>query len=154
MRIGELADRTGLTTKTIRYYEDIGILPEPERMANGYRTYSPTSVERLSFVKDAQAAGLSLAEIGMVLDMRDHGESTCDHVVTLLETRLEDIDRQMEDLQRAWTKLTALTHRAKALDPTTCRDPNRCQTIVPATATDMAHTPNLREFDPYMGRTT
>ncbi|MFB3051436.1 MAG: MerR family transcriptional regulator, partial [Acidimicrobiia bacterium] len=66
MKIGELANKTGLTTKTIRYYEDIGVLPEPGRHANGYRSYHPSVIDRVGFIKDAQASGLSLIEIQVI----------------------------------------------------------------------------------------
>jgi MerR family transcriptional regulator, copper efflux regulator len=132
MKIGQLAGATGLTTKAIRYYESIGLLPEPERQANGYRSYDREAVERLRFVGDARATGLSLAEVGLILDMKDHGKSTCDHVVFMLEERIDSIDRQVEELRRARTRLGELIERARTLDVSTCRDPNRCQTIQPA----------------------
>jgi DNA-binding transcriptional MerR regulator len=129
MRIGELAEQTGVTTKTIRYYEGIGLLPEPERMANGYRSYGDRAVDRLHFVKDAQSAGLSLVEINLILDLRDGGQSTCGHVISMLESHLDDIDLQLEELKRTRQRLVTLTDRARLLDPADCSDPNRCQTI-------------------------
>lgn len=129
MNIGTLADSTGLTTKTIRYYESIGVLPEPRREANGYRSYDSGSVDRIGFVRDAQAAGLALIEIQTILELRDEGESTCGHVVASLEAHMIDLDRQMEDLQRTQTRLGHIIDRARALDPSDCTDPNRCQTI-------------------------
>ena len=129
MRIGELADQTGLTTKTIRFYEDSGVLPEPSRDVNGYRHYEGESVDRLDFVKDAQSAGLTLREIAAILELRDRGESTCHHTIGLLEQHLADIDRQMVELGRMRTQLESMVERAKGLDPAGCTDPNRCQTI-------------------------
>ncbi len=61
MRIGELAARSGLTAKTIRFYEQAGVLPEPARQPSGYRSYDDTALDRLRFVRAAQAAGLTLA---------------------------------------------------------------------------------------------
>ena len=129
MRIGELAEKTGVTTKTIRYYEGIGIIPEPERMANGYRLYDKADVDRLRFVKDAQATGLSLVEIDIILDLRDEGESTCEHVIEMLESHLSDVDRQLVELGRTRARLQKMTATARRLDPSSCTDPNRCQTI-------------------------
>jgi len=63
MRIGQLADETGVTTKTIRYYEEIGLLPAPARQPSGYRRYAGADVDRLDFVAKAKALGLSLEEI-------------------------------------------------------------------------------------------
>lgn len=83
MQIGELARRVDVSTKTIRYYEDIGVLPQPERAPNGYRDYGEDAVDRLRFIRDAQATGLTLTEIASILDMRNHGLGTCHHVVDL-----------------------------------------------------------------------
>jgi DNA-binding transcriptional MerR regulator len=129
MKIGELAATTGLTTKTIRYYEGIGLLPDPDRLPNGYRRYEGGSVDRIRFIRDAQTSGLSLGEIGMVLDMKDQGEKTCGHIIFLLEEHLVAVDRQIEELNRARARIEEMTERARRLDPTNCRDPNRCQTI-------------------------
>ncbi len=129
MKIGEVAAATGVTTKTIRYYEDIGLLPEPERSPNGYRSYGSDTVERLLFVRDAQATGLSLTEIASILELRGHGASTCTHVVHLLEHHLEELDRHIVSLKKTRGQLATLTERARSLDPADCTDPNRCQTI-------------------------
>ena len=129
MKIGELGRRTGVTAKTIRYYEQIGLLAEPERTASGYRDYADDAVERLAFIRDSQATGLSLTEIGSILDMRDHGEQTCGHVIELLEHHLEAIDHQISQLTATRTLMARLAKQAKSLDPGDCVDPNRCQTI-------------------------
>ena len=129
MKIGQLAQRTGVSTKTIRYYEEIGVLPEPPRATNGYRRYEEGAADRIGFIQDAQSAGLSLNEIQMILDLRDSGEATCGHVISSLEMRLEDVERQMEDLRRTRSRLGEIIARARSLDPTHCSDPNRCQTI-------------------------
>ncbi|MGH3650467.1 MAG: heavy metal-responsive transcriptional regulator [Acidimicrobiia bacterium] len=129
MKIGQLAERTGVSTKAIRYYEKIGVLPEPSRSPNGYRSYGPGSVDRIRFVQDAKSASLSLLEIQMILDLRDSGESTCGHVITGLEGHLAEVDRQMDDLKRTRQRLAEIIERARSLDPADCSDPNRCQTI-------------------------
>ena len=129
MRIGELASRTGTTTKTIRYYEDIGLLPQPDRAANDYRDYPEEAVDRLHFVRDVQATGLTLTEIASILDLRSQGEATCHHVIDLLERHLTAIDRHLKTLRQTRRQLVTLTDRARSLDPAQCRDPNRCQTI-------------------------
>jgi MerR family copper efflux transcriptional regulator len=129
MRIGELAQRTGTTTKTIRYYEDIGLLPEPARDHNDYRNYSGDAVDRLEFIRDAQATGLTLTEIASILDLRSQGETTCHHVIDLLERHMTALDRHIETLRVTRKKLASLAERARNLDPADCVDPNRCQTI-------------------------
>lgn len=131
MKIGELAHETGLTTKTIRYYEDIGLIPEPARDHNDYRDYSDEAVERLLFIRDAQATGLTLTEIGSILQLREEGHGTCTHVVELLETHLRELDKHIRDLRDTRTELAAMTARARSLDPAECTDQIRCQTIAP-----------------------
>ena len=129
MRIGELARLTGVPTKTIRYYEEIGVLPVPDRNANDYRDYTDDAIDRLAFVRDAQAAGLTLSEIASILDLRGQGEATCLHVIDLLDRHLAALDRHIQALRETRKKLTALTEQARRLDPSECHDPNRCQTI-------------------------
>ncbi|MGB8360697.1 MAG: heavy metal-responsive transcriptional regulator [Acidimicrobiia bacterium] len=129
MKIGQLARRTGISTKAIRYYEELGVLPEPERAPNGYRVYDPAAADRITFIQDAQSAGLSLMEIQAILELRDAGESTCAHVIASLEIHLREVDRQMAELVRTRRRLTDIIEQAKSLDPAECDDPFRCQTI-------------------------
>jgi DNA-binding transcriptional MerR regulator len=129
MRIGELGDRCGVPAKTIRYYESIGLLDEPERTSSGYRDYGAQAVERLQFVRDAQATGLSLSEIASVLELKVAGERTCSHTLNLVDAHLRSIDLKMDQLAAARSELQQLAARARSLDPSACTDPNRCQVI-------------------------
>ncbi len=129
MRIGELAEQTGISTKTARYYESIGLLPEPDRTPSGYRDYDETAIDRVRFVRDAQATGLTLSEISSVLEIKDAGSTSCQHTRELLDRHLTDLDEQIERLQTARKELAAMAHRAATLDPSGCTDPNRCQVI-------------------------
>ncbi|MFG2684115.1 MerR family DNA-binding protein [Streptomyces sp. NPDC048392] len=74
--------------------------PAPPRTAGGYREYPPQAAVRLAFIRDAQGAGLSLADIPSVLDVRDSGEAPCAHVTALIEQRLADIERRMAELRQ------------------------------------------------------
>lgn len=112
MRIGELAARLGLNTRTIRYYESIALLPEPERTASGYRTYDEADVERLAFIKSAQRLGLALDEIREVLALRERGETPCGYVRGLIQKEVADIDRRLDELRRLRQELVALDERA------------------------------------------
>jgi DNA-binding transcriptional MerR regulator len=129
MRIGALADRSGITTQAIRYYESIELLPSPQRTPSGYRDYGVDAVERLRFIRDAQASGLTLAEVQALLRMKDEGASTCAHTRAFLELHLADIDQQIERLQQARAEMLDLVERARHLDPAECIDPNRCQVV-------------------------
>lgn len=132
MKIGELGSRAGVSPKAIRYYESLGLLEEPARTPGGYRNYDDAAVERLQFVKDAQATGLTLAEIASVLELKGSGRRSCAHTMDLLEQHLLDLDRQIERLAAARSTLRTLAERARELDPSACTDPNRCQVITRA----------------------
>ncbi|MGF1598382.1 MAG: MerR family transcriptional regulator [Acidimicrobiales bacterium] len=82
MRIGELADTIGVNTQTVQYYESVGLMHEPGRTSSGYRDYGPDALERLQFIRDAQASGLTLTEIRSILELKDAGHGTCDHPPT------------------------------------------------------------------------
>lgn len=129
MKIGQLADRGGVSAKTVRYYESIGLLPEPERTASGYRDYDGDAVERLRFIRDAQSTGLRLDEIASVLELKDAGRGTCEHSRDLLQRHLAELDEQIGRLTAARRELAVLAMRAGELDPSGCTDPNRCQVI-------------------------
>ena len=126
MRIGDLAARTGLTTKTIRFYEDSGLLPAPPRTPGGYRDYPAHTVTRLVFVRDAQRAGLTLAEIRSILALRDDGHAPCSHVTGLIHEHLDDIDRRMAELATTRDALRALADRAATTDPAACAADDIC----------------------------
>ena len=134
MRIGELADRSGVPVKTIRYYEDIGVLPAPARTPSGYRDYDDTTADRLAFVRAAQTVGLTLGEIRQVVALRDHGQTPCTHVVELLARRASEIEARIAELQRLDRELRRLVRRAADLDPTDCDPRAICHVIAPRPA--------------------
>ena len=84
VKIGEIAERVGVNPKTIRFYESVGVMPEPRRTPAGYRDYEEEDVTRLQFVRAAQHVGLKLEEIAEVLAFRDRGQRPCDFVVEVL----------------------------------------------------------------------
>lgn len=138
MKIGELGAITGVSATTIRYYESIGLLDEPERTPSGYRDYTDEAVARLEFIRDAQASGLTLTEIISVLELKTAGASSCEHTRELLRRHLADLDDQIVRLQATRDQLAQLTERAERLDPVDCVDDQRCQVI--ATRTDVRST--------------
>jgi len=129
MRIGELAAATGATTKTLRFYEESGLLPPPERAANGYRDYGPDALSRLDFIRRGRAAGLTLAQIREVIDVRDAGEAPCHHVYELLTARVADIDRQIADLDVLRAALVQRRDQAGTADPSTCPADTVCRYV-------------------------
>lgn len=98
LRIGELADATGVTAKTVRYYESIGLLPKPPRRPSGYRAYGPADIERLRFITKAKELGLSLADARDILTLHDRGQYPCIHVMALVDRKIAELDRLLEQL--------------------------------------------------------
>jgi MerR family transcriptional regulator, Zn(II)-responsive regulator of zntA len=111
-RIGELAAELGINPKTIRYYEDIGVLPRPRRTPSGYRTYSEVDRDRLGFILKARAIGFTLEEIGDILRLRGRGERPCGHVLALLDRKIASIDEQLRALRDVRRQLLELRHSA------------------------------------------
>ncbi|MEU2769848.1 heavy metal-responsive transcriptional regulator [Streptomyces diastaticus] len=126
MRISDLAARSGLSTKTIRFYEQSALLPAPPRTPGGYRDYPEQAVARLAFIRDSQGAGLSLAEIRSILVLRDSGQAPCAHVTALIHQRLNDIERRLTELAKTRDALNGLARRAALTDPTSCRESDIC----------------------------
>jgi DNA-binding transcriptional MerR regulator len=120
VRIGEIARQAEVPAKTIRFWEDQGLLPPPGRTPAGYRDYGPAVLDRLAFIRHAQAAGLTLAAIGQVLAIRDSGQPPCTHVTDLIARRLAEVDARLAELTRARDQLVVLAARAAAQDPADC----------------------------------
>lgn len=108
MRIGELAARFGLNPKTIRYYEEIGLLPRAERSEVGYRRYDERDVERLGFIRRAKLLGLSLDEIRDILSVQAEGEIPCVSVLDLIDRKMRAIDQRIAELQTFRAELATL----------------------------------------------
>ncbi len=100
LKIGSVATRSGLPVKTIRYYEEIGLLTSAvQRSESGYRLFDGLVLNRLAFIKRAQSLGLSLSEIKEILNVHDKGELPCGEVKQHLQAKLEEISEQIEALQ-------------------------------------------------------
>ena len=133
MRIGELARASGIAPSAVRYYEQLGLLPAPERTASGYRSYAGDAVDRLAFVRSAQAGGLTLAEVRQVLGVRDAGEAPCRVVTELIDRRHADVRARITELQALERDLSRLRERAGRLEPRDC-DPSGICHVIPRLA--------------------
>lgn len=97
--IGELAERTGVSAATIRYYESLGLLRPPARSNAGYRRYSDDAIQELTFIRKAQALGFSLEEIAEILKLTRAGRTPCEHVLTLAHQHLAAVKERIRQLQ-------------------------------------------------------
>lgn len=116
MKIGQVAEATGLPIRTLRFYDDAGLLPQRPRTEGGYRVFDDRDLERLEFVKKAKRLGLSLGEIKDVLAITDQGGATCTHVRGLLAIKVEELDRAIGELTQLRTVLADLLGRAGPLE--------------------------------------
>ena len=113
--IGDLARETGISDKTIRYYEYIGILPQPARLDNGYRVYDESDVARLQFIRHARALDLPLDDIEEILALRERGEAPCLYVMHLLEDKVDEVGQRIAALERLRQELIDLFQAAQDL---------------------------------------
>ncbi|BAZ31693.1 MerR family transcriptional regulator [Cylindrospermum sp. NIES-4074] len=96
--IGQVTDQSGISIRTIRYYEGLGLLQSSGRTEGGFRQFSSDVLTRLAFIKRAQHLGLSLEEIGNILQVYDQGQPPCGEIKEKLAEKLSQIDRQIDQL--------------------------------------------------------
>ncbi len=106
--IGELSKRTGVLSVTIRYYEQIGLLPQPERTANGYRVYDEEDIDRLRFIQRARAIEFALDEIAEIMAFKECHQAPCSYVMAMMSQRIGEIQARIDDLERLQDELTLL----------------------------------------------
>jgi DNA-binding transcriptional MerR regulator len=99
MRISEAAAAAGTTAKTLRFYEDIGLLPGIGRTPSGYRDYPDEAVQRAAFIRRSRAAGLTLEQARALLAVHDAGTRPCSHVRDRLADQLHAVDARIAELQ-------------------------------------------------------
>jgi len=100
LRIGEVARRSGVGVEALRFYERRGLLGRPARTESNYRVYDESVLERLDFIRRAQAVGFTLDEIGEILAESADGRSPCRHVRELARRKLEELDARLAELRR------------------------------------------------------
>ena len=111
LRTGEVAERAGVNSQTLRYYERRGLLAEPDRSNGGHRLYPPDTVALLSVIKAAQRLGFTLDEVAALLEL-DSGQN-CGVARNLAEQKLADVDARLRDLRALQRQLRALIARCR-----------------------------------------
>lgn len=111
MTIGQVAEALNLPVSTLRYYERKGLLAPPDRSGSGYRLYDETVLERLAFIRSAQAVGFTLQDIRELL--RLDGDSSCKDVQKLLNSRLAEVERKLADLKRVRATLSSALEQCR-----------------------------------------
>ena len=119
MNIGEVAKRAGLPPKTIRYYEEIGLV-RPNRQDNGYRIYSTEDVHRLRFLQRARGLGFSIEDCRALLSLYDETGRESADVRAIAEAHLDEIDRKIRELKGMRQTLAHLVHACHGDDRPDC----------------------------------
>lgn len=114
MRIGELAQATGVDIETIRYYEKQKLLPAPARASNGYRSYSPAHLERLAFIRHCRALDMPLAAVKRLLDFVAHPEADCRDIDRLIDEQLTRVRARLKSMRALERQLAALRDQCAA----------------------------------------
>lgn len=131
--IGELAKAADVRTSTIRFYERRGLLKPETRSASNYRGYSSLTIERLKFIRSAQASGFSLNDVEEMLALTQADGSPCDDVAALMERRLGDVRRRIRELRRVERTLATSLATLCKQGPDWCNEIERMRTRTPAT---------------------
>ena len=106
--IGQVKDISGISIRTIRYYESLGLIESSARTQGGFRLFCSDVLTRLSFIKRAQSLGLNLQEIGEILQVYDGGKPPCDDIQHKLKQKIEDINKQIDNLLELRSELQGL----------------------------------------------
>lgn len=111
MSRGALASRTGVNSETIRYYEKIGLIQDPDRSTAGHRIYDGSHAKRLSFVRRSRELGFTLREIRELLELVDGGDYSCAEVRDRTLVHLDDVSRKIQDLQKMQETLESMASK-------------------------------------------
>ncbi|HUZ12026.1 MAG TPA: helix-turn-helix domain-containing protein [Caulobacteraceae bacterium] len=111
LTIGRLAAQAGVNLETVRYYERIGLMPEPERSAAGHRSYLPEHRVRLAFIRRARQLGFRLDEVRALIGLAEPGRQSCAEVKALASNHLDEIQAKIADLTRLEVVLSQAVRR-------------------------------------------
>ena len=109
MKIQQLAKHTGINSQTIRYYEQIGLLPPPQRSANGYRSYGQSDVDLLIFIRRCKALHIPLSDMKRLVELKSDSAAPCAEVDRIISNQLEEVRHRLEELQQLEASLKELS---------------------------------------------
>lgn len=120
MNIGQVAARTGVTAKSIRYYESINLIPAAGRSQGGYRQYDDRDVQILRFIKRARGLGFSVAQVGELLSLYRDTDRAASEVKGIVQSRIAEIDAKLAELTSMRGTLSELAHRCHGSERPDC----------------------------------
>lgn len=121
LKIGDLARATDTKVETIRYYERIGLMPEPQRTQSNYRRYTTSHLWRLNFIRHARGLGFELAEIRSLLELADQPERDCGEVDQIATEHLKAVEAKISQLEVLRTELERMVSRCRGGQVANCR---------------------------------
>jgi Cu(I)-responsive transcriptional regulator len=121
LAIGTLAKRTGTKVQTIRYYEQIGLLPEPGRTGGGQRRYGEDDLDRLAFVRHARQLGFTLEAIRELLDLSDNPDRSCAEVDVIAHRQLKEVEARIARLEALRKELKRMLRECSRDTVSDCR---------------------------------
>ncbi len=126
LTIGQLAAQGGVRVSTLRYYDRLGLLRPGRRSAGGFRLYDEEALQRLRFIRSAQALGIPLREVRRILAVRDEGLAPCHHVLELLSGQVRRLQDQMTRLAALHGDLAELLKELEGRVPPGARRAAEC----------------------------
>ncbi len=109
LQIGEIADKTGVSSHTLRYYEKLGLIQKPSRSTGGFRLYPPQDVEKITFIKKAQSFGLTLEEIKTIMGCSKQGlNPCCDLIMEVFTKKITEFESKIKEMQHMRRRLKCL----------------------------------------------
>lgn len=114
-QIGEVANELNINPKTIRYYEEFGLIPPPQRTERGYRVFNRSDIDRLAFILRARELDFSLDDIGEILALRENGETPCLYVTELVDKQVAAIDAKIATLNQLRQELETIQRQAQTI---------------------------------------
>lgn len=121
LSIGIMSRQTGTKVQTIRYYEQIGLLPEPERTQGGQRRYHKADLDRLSFIRHARQLGFPLQDIRDMLGMADHPQQSCEEVDLIAQRQLREVEQRLARLKALRKELRRMIAQCAGNSVAECR---------------------------------
>lgn len=121
LTIGNLARKTGTRVQTIRYYEEIGLMPEPGRTAGGQRRYDDAGLDRLAFIRHARQLGFPLEAIRELLDLSDQPDRPCHEADVIARRHLKQVEQRLARLEALRIELTRMLHACSGGQTAGCR---------------------------------
>jgi len=121
LAIGSLAKKAGTKVQTVRYYEQIGLMPKPRRTEGGQRRYGDAALDRLSFIRHARQLGFTLGAIRELLDLSDQPDRPCDEADAIARRQLKQVEQRLARLEALRTELRRMVHECSGGRTADCR---------------------------------